>query len=160
MKSNQHKCQLKILLPLQVNIDLSHQQAEINRLRQVAQQWSMKGSHQHNQVPASHNPDRFNINVRGRSVRPSSTFNMLLVQNHRTSTCFDRLEQKRYGYHNRRLQHNHHQEPDQRRYLYASHASSNHTNIDTTLENFSAKISVQLLVWAVLGSIQEFNRKD
>ena len=47
-----------------------------------------------------------------------------------------------------------------------SQASSNHANNDSNsimlnaLENFTAKISVQPLAKATLGSIQEFNGKD
>ena len=50
--------------------------------------------------------------------------------------------------------------------MYTSQASSNHTNNDATsimlnaLEKFSAKIYVQPLAQAALGSIQEFNGKD
>ena len=32
--------------PLHVNIQLRHQQAEMNRLKEVMQQWSTKGLHQ------------------------------------------------------------------------------------------------------------------
>ena len=50
--------------------------------------------------------------------------------------------------------------------MYTSQALSNHNNNDTasivlhSLENFSAKISVQPLAHAALGSLQEFDRKD
>ena len=80
--------------------------------------------------------------------------------------CFDELKHQRYGYNNRRFQYNHCQDPDQRRYLYTSQASPNHTINDITsivlnaLENFSAKMSMQPLAQAVLGSIQELDGKD
>ena len=88
------------------------------------------------------------------------------VQHNRMPRHSDKLEQQRYGYNNRRFQYNHCQEPDQRRYSHASQALPNHSNNDTAsivlnaLENFSAKISMQLLAQAVLASIQEFNGKD
>ena len=41
------------VLPLQVNIDLSHQQAEINKLMQVTQQLSAEGPCQYNQAPVT-----------------------------------------------------------------------------------------------------------
>ena len=86
--------------PLHVHVELSHQLAEINRLTQVMQQWSAKGLHQYDQPPATDNQDRFNTSTgRCRSVRLHSTPNMLLVPKKRTSRCFSKLEQQRYGYH-------------------------------------------------------------
>ena len=38
--------------PLHVNVEISHQQAEINRLTQVMQQWSAKDLCQYNQHPS------------------------------------------------------------------------------------------------------------
>ena len=59
--------------PLPVNADLCHQQAEINRLMQVAQQWSAECLCQYNQAPAHYNQDRFSTNTgRGRSIYPHS----------------------------------------------------------------------------------------
>ena len=92
--------------------------------------------------------------------------NMLLVPNNSKSRHFYELEQQRYGYHDRRFQHNCHQEPDKRSYSYVSQDLSNHASNDTTsimlnaLENFSAKISMQPLAQAALGSIQKFSGKD
>ena len=144
--------------PLPVIADLSHQQAEINRLTQVAQQWSAEGPCKYNQAPANYNQDRFSTNAgRGRSIRPCSTPNMSLVPHNRTSQHFDKLEDQRYGYHDRRFQHNCRQEPDQRRYSHVSQASSNHANNDSTsimlntIENFTAKISMQPLAEANLN---------
>ena len=66
-----------IVPPLPVNADLSHQQAEINRLMQVAQQWSEEGPCQYNQAPAHYNQDRFSTNTdRDRSILPHSSRNM------------------------------------------------------------------------------------
>ena len=75
--------------PPQVNVDSSHQQAEINRLTQVMQQWSAKGPCQYNQPPLSYSQDRFNTSTgRCGSVRPHSTPNMSLVP---TRECPDVL---------------------------------------------------------------------
>ena len=99
--------------PLSVNANLSHQLAKINGLMQVAQQWSAEGPCQFNQVPTHYSQDRFNTNtVRGRSIHPHITPNMLPVPHNRMSRQFDELEQHSYGYHNRRFQHIHGQEPD------------------------------------------------
>ena len=43
--------------PLQVNISLNHQQAEIDRLIQVMQQWSTEGPHQYHHTQANYNAD-------------------------------------------------------------------------------------------------------
>ena len=149
--------------PAPVIADLSHQQAEINRLMQVAQQWSAEGPHQYNQAPEKYNQDRFSTNAgRGRSIWAHSIPNMSPVLHNRMSRHFDELEQQRYGYHDRRFQHDHRQQRHQRRY---SHASSNANNNSTSiiinsLENFTAEILVQSLAQAALGSIQEFNGND
>ena len=55
--------------PPSVNEDLSHQQAEINRLTQVAQQWQAEGPCQCNQAPTLYSQDRFSTNTgRVRSI--------------------------------------------------------------------------------------------
>ena len=147
-----------------ISIDISHQQAEIKRLTQVAQQWSTEGLHQYNKAPPHYNQIGLaQINGRGRSIQPLSTQNMLpVLHSSRIPRGFDELEQQRYGYHDRRFQHNHRQEPDKRR---NSHVSSNAKNDSTSiminaLENFTVQISVSLLVKAALGAIQEFNGND
>ena len=150
--------------PPQVNINLSHLQSEFDRFMQVMQQWSAEGPHQYSPAPINYNQDIFNITA-GTHI-PHSTPNMSPVQHSRTSRPFNELEQQRYGYHDRRFQYNCHQEPDQRRYSYISQALPNYTNNDTTsimlnaLENISAKISIQPLTQAVLGSIQRFDGKN
>ena len=54
---------------LSVNADLSHQQAEIYRLKQLAQQWSAEGLQQYNQAPTHYRKDWFSTNTgRGRSI--------------------------------------------------------------------------------------------
>ena len=171
-KSSQHKyqfqvqwkCQISQVPPPPVNAGLSHQQAEINRLMQVAQQWSAGGLCRNNQTPTHYNQDRFSTNTgRGRFICLHSTPNMSPVpHNNRTSRQFDELEQQRYGYHDRRFQHNHRQEPDQRRYSQASSNDSNHSTsiVINAFENCTAKISVQPLAQTTLGSIQEFNAND
>ena len=152
-KSGQDKYQFQIqqncpnfsVPPPPVNADLSHQQAEINRLTQVAQQWSAEGLCQYNQASANYNQDRFSTNA-GRICMTHSTPNMSPVPHNRISRHFIELEQQRYGY------------IDQRMYYPASHVSSN-ANSDSTsiminaLENLTAKISVQPLVQVALGSI-------
>ena len=114
---------------------------------------------QYNQAPTNYSQDRFTTYTgRGRYICTSSTPNMSLVpHNNRMSRKFDELEQQRYGCHDRRFQHNCRQEPDQRRY---SHTSSNANNDSTSVvinsvENVTAKISVQPLAQAALRSIQE-----
>ena len=68
----------------QVNINLSHQQAEIKRLTQITLQWSAEGPHQYNPTPVNYNQDMCNTNVgRGKSVRPHSTPNMSSGQHNR-----------------------------------------------------------------------------
>ena len=144
---------------LTVNTDTSHQQAEINRLTQVVQQWSTEVLHQCNQGPTHYNHNRINANTgRGRAIWPHSTPNLLPVpHNSRTSRWFDELEQQRFGSHDRRFQHHHRQEPDQRKCFHtSSNANSDSTSIMiNALENFTAKISVQPLAQAALRSIQE-----
>ena len=55
--------------PLPVNIDASHQQAEINMLTQVAQEWSVEATHQYNQAPTHYNQDRSSTDTgRGRCI--------------------------------------------------------------------------------------------
>ena len=144
--------------PPPVNTDISHQQAEINRLMLVAQQWSTEVMCQYNQAPTHYNQDRFSTNTdRGRSISPYSTQNMLPAPHSiRTSRQFDELEQQRYDYYNGWF------EPDGRRY---SQASSNANNDSTSIminasENFTHKISVQPLAQAALRSIQEFDGND
>ena len=86
--------------PPHVNADLSHQQAEIHRLRQVAKQRSAEGPFQCNQAPTNYNQDRFSTNAgRGRSIQPCSTPNMSQIPHNRTFRHFDELEQQRFGYH-------------------------------------------------------------
>ena len=81
-----YQLQLFAVPLLQVNIDLSHQQAEIDRLMQVAQQWSAEGLCQYNQTPANYNKEKFSSNAgRGRSVRPCNTPNMSPVPHNRMS---------------------------------------------------------------------------
>ena len=120
--------------PLPVNADLSPQQAEIIRLMQVAQQWWAEGPCQYNQGPTHYSQDRFSTNAgRGRSIHPHSAPNMSQVPHNWRSRWFDELEQRRYGYHDRKFQHNCRQEPDHRRYNTASHASSNVNNDSTSI---------------------------
>ena len=72
-----------VLLP-PVNADLSHQQPGINRLMQVAQQWSAEGLCQYNQAPGNYDQYRFSTNTgRGRSIHPHSTPNMSQVPHNR-----------------------------------------------------------------------------
>ena len=72
--------------PQPVIADLSHKQAEINKLTQVTQQWSAKGLYQYNQTPANYNQDRISTYAgRGRSIRPCSTPNMSPVPHNRIS---------------------------------------------------------------------------
>ena len=54
---------------LSVNIGINHQQAEINRLTHVAQQWSTEAPQQYNQAPTHYSHDRMNASTaRGRSI--------------------------------------------------------------------------------------------
>ena len=63
--------------PPPVNAYLIHQQAEINRLMQVAEQMSAEGLCQDNQAPAHYSQDRFSTNTgRGRSICSCSAPNM------------------------------------------------------------------------------------
>ena len=82
-----------------------------------------------------------------------------------TTRCFDDFEQQRYGYHDRKFQYNHRQEPDQRRYSHASQALPSHNNdptsiVSSALENFTAQWLGQPLAHAAPGSIQEFDGDD
>ena len=61
-----------LIPPLQGNTDISHQQAEIKMLMQVAQQWSTEALCQYNQAPTNYNQDRISTNTgRGRSFNPT-----------------------------------------------------------------------------------------
>ena len=136
---------------------LKPQQAETDRLMQVMQQWSAEGQCQYYHTQANYNASR------GRShSRP----NMSSVHHNRSPQYFNEFEHQRYGYQDRRYQHHHRQEPDQRRYSHVSQSASRNTNGDAmsimlgTLErlgNFTAKVSVQLMAQLVLGSIPDFN---
>ena len=54
--------------PLSADMGINHQQAEINRLTYVAQQWLKEAPQQYNQALTQYNHDRMNANTgRGRS---------------------------------------------------------------------------------------------
>ena len=60
--------------PPQVNRNLCHQQVEINRMMQVAQQWSVEGQCQYNQLPVNQMQDSYNTYAgRQRSIRSCIT---------------------------------------------------------------------------------------
>ena len=124
---------------------------------QVIQQWSAEGPCQYHHSQANYGTSR---------GRFCSTPNMSPVHQSRSPQHFDKFDHQRYSYQDRRYQHHHRQEPDQRKYSYASQSPSNNTNVDTTsmmlgalerLQNFTAKVSVQPMEQLVLGSIPDID---
>ena len=113
---------------------LVEQQAEIDRLTYVTQQWLTEEP-----CRVSEGPTHYNNAGRGRSTCHHSTPNMSPVpQHYHHHRQYNRQEQYRYNHYYHSSQHHSRQEPDQRRYLHTLLNTDNNSTsvVLNALENF------------------------